>query len=113
MPGFLLNKYVIGALGIAALVITICFMKLHMDNLALERDAAVKARDAYQNTLAAYQDQYAAQVHELNSEKGREIIRQENLLKTLNLIGDIDESENVPISNAGLRVIDSLYGQAQ
>lgn len=105
-----LLRWGLGALFVAGLFISIYALKLQKDKLTLERDNAVAAASAYKSTLSAYQDQFAAQARALNTEKGREIARQGNLLRTLNLIGDIDENENSPVSGPALSIIDGLYG---
>lgn len=107
-----LIRWGLGALGVLGLILTIYVMHLRMETLTLQRDRAQEAAAAYAQTLAAYQDQFAAQARALGSEKGREIARHENLLRTLNLIGDINENENTPVSGAALSVIDSMYGAA-
>ena len=105
----LLLRWILGAAAVAGLCLTIYVMSLRMDSLKLERDQAAQAAGVYKRTLEAYQDQFAAQARALGTEKGREIARQENLLRTLNLIGDIDENENGPVSNAAISVIDGMY----
>jgi len=105
-----LIRWAIGGLVILGLCATIYVFKLKNDSLTLERDNAKAAVAAYKATLTAYQDQYAAQARALNTERGREIARQEKLLKTLNLIGDIDETQNGLVPDSFLSVIGSLYG---
>lgn len=104
-----LIRWVAGGLMVAGLLVTIYVMHLQKQTLSKDLENAKMVAGAYKRTLVAYQDQFAQQARALNTEKGREIARQENLLKTLNLIGDIDESENGPVSDAALAVIDSLY----
>lgn len=104
-----LIRYIGAGLAVLALCTTIYIMKLKNDSLTLERDNAKAAVKAYQSTLSAYQAQYAAQARALNSEKGREIARQEKLLKTLNLAGDLNETENRPLSPGVIAVINSMY----
>ena len=98
----------------AGLLILVTLGFLVMDNRALraERDKAEQARDAYAATLEAYKDQFADQVATLNAERQAEIARGENLIRQLNLIGDMNESENLPVPDSFLRLIGSLYGPA-
>lgn len=106
----MLVRWLLGGLAVIGLLVTIYVM--HLQNKAISADLqnAKMVAGAYKRTLTAYQDQFEKQARALNTEKGREIARQENLLRTLNLIGDIDETENSPVSDAALAVIDSLYG---
>ena len=105
----LLIRWLLVSAAVAGLCLTIYVMSLKLDALKLERDQAAQAAGVYKRTLEAYQDQFAAQARALGTEKGREIARQENLLRTLNLIGDIDENENGPVPDAALSIIDSMY----
>lgn len=104
-----LIRWIGGGVLVLSLIVTIYVMHLKNQNLTIEAENAKMVAGAYKRTLAAYQDQFALQARALGSEKGREIARQENLLKTLNLIGDFNETETGPISDAALAVIDSLY----
>lgn len=110
MIGALLNRWVIGAAVLGILCLTVYVQHQQKAGLRAQRDNAVATAAAYKAGLQAYRDQYAAQTRALNTEKGREIARQENLLRTLNLIGDIHEDQNSAVSAAALSVIDSMYG---
>lgn len=105
----ILIRWLLGAAAVAGLCLTIYVMSLRLDAMRLERDNAMQAVGVYKRTLEAYQDQFAAQARALGTERGREIARQENLLRTLNLIGDIDEVENEPVPDTALYVIDGMY----
>lgn len=107
-----LIRMIVGGVAVLGLCLTIYVMKLKNDSLTIERDNAKAAVKAYQSTLSAYQAQYAAQARALNSEKGREIARQEKLLKTLNLAGELNEAENKPLSPGVIAVINSMYESA-
>lgn len=104
-------KWIAGLAGIAAMIVVIGFLYMQNKNLTLERDAADKRAGQYEAALTAYQTQFADQVKELNAEKRAEIIRQENLLRTFNLIGDINDEENIMVPDSSLTVIDSLYSR--
>lgn len=104
-----LIRWIAGGVMVLGLIVTIYVLHLKNENLTIEAENAKMVAGAYKRTLSAYQDQFAAQARALGTEKGREIARQENLLRTLNLIGDFDETETGPISDAALAVIDSLY----
>lgn len=109
IPGAL-YRWLAGAALVAGLCLAIYVLHLQKKDLAAQRDNAVAHAAAYKAGLQAYRDQYAAQTRAINTEKGREIARQENLLRTLNLIGDIDENQNSAVSDAALSAIDSMYG---
>lgn len=107
-----MTKYIIIGVVLIALAGAAYGLRLHVQNLTLERDAAVLRADQYEKTLSAYQDAFSSQVEALNSERRQEIMRQENLLATLNLIGDMNEADNLPIPATSLSIIDRLYGYA-
>jgi len=111
--GLLLNRWVFTGLALAGMALTIYILHQNNENMRLKLDAAELRASQYKKTLVAYQDQFADQVHALNSERRFEIVRQENLLKTLNLIGDIDEDSNTPVNPAALRIIDGMYSPAR
>lgn len=103
-------RWILGLVGIAGLILALGFLTMRNQNLALERDAAEKAAGQYADALEAYRTNFAEQVKALNEEKRAEIMRQENLLRTLNLIGDLPDEKNPVVPDSSLRVIDSLYG---
>lgn len=106
----MLVKWLVGGALVLAMCLTIFFLKQENDKLTLERDAANGRAGRFETALTAYRTQFASQVKTLNAEKRAEIIRQENLLKTFNLIGDLNELENPAVPDASLRVIDGMYG---
>ena len=104
-------KWLIGIGLAAAACITIYVLILKNDIATRDRDRALEAVDAYKSTLDAYQDSFSNQVKTLNGEKRREIQRQERLLKTLTIIGDLPDESNGPVPSTSLPAIDSLYGE--
>lgn len=96
----------------AGAAITIYILTLKIEALTLEKKAAVEAAEGYRAALETYRDSFKNQMDTLSFERQHEIKRQEHLLRTLNLIGDLNESLNSPVSDSGLMVIDSLYGSA-
>ncbi len=105
----ILIKWAIGAVVFLGLVLTIYVQGQDVKLKTLQRDTAITERDAYRDTLAAYQTQFQDQVDGLNAERRVEIKRQEHLLKTLNLIGELNDKDKLPVGLPDLSIIDSLY----
>lgn len=96
----------------AGLALIAGFLYLRLDTVTLQRDQARAAAAAYNSALSAYRSQYEATTRALKDEKDREIARQENLLKTLNLIGSLDDAKNTLVPDHFAVFLDSLYGPA-
>jgi uncharacterized protein HemX len=104
-----LIKWALGGLVLLGLVVTIYVQSQDVKIQKLKLATAESERDAYRDTLTAYQTQFQDQVDGLNAEKRSEIKRQEHLLKTLNLIGDLNDKDKQPVGGPDLSIIDSLY----
>lgn len=111
IPGFLIKPLIIAAV-VAALGGFMYYQHNRIETLKLEKVAYKNRADALEQTLQAYQDAFKDQVQALNTERQQEIRRQENLLRTLNLIGDLNENDNPAVPAASLSVIDSLYADS-
>lgn len=111
MLSLFLNRWVLTGVGVMALAGFVYYQHSRIEYLKMESAAQKNRADAIAQTLQTYQDSFKNQVNALNTERQQEIRRQENLLRTLNLIGDLHENENTPVPAASLSVIDSLYAE--
>lgn len=107
-----LIRWIVGAVLIAGVIGTIYVQHNTIARLETEKQAESDRADRFADALEAYRNQFASQVNSLNAERRAEIIRQENLLKTLNLIGNLHDAQNIPVPFDSLSIIRGMYGNA-
>lgn len=109
----MIAKWLIRIVAVIAALAAVYFAYQHVQNLKLKAVQADARSERYAAALQAYQTQFADQVKAMNAEKKAEILRQESLLKTFNLIGDLPDAENVPVPAGSAAIIGSMYDTAK
>ncbi len=109
MAGNIIRGLILGLIFVA-MAGAVFYLKARNETLVIDRDAAYARAGEYSDTLDAYKNHFEIQGKELSLERSREALREKSLLETLELIGDIDATENKPLSDPAVSVIYSLYG---